>query len=103
MYGEMTAAELEERLVKGDSLQLVDVRELEEWQEGHVAQAKHIALSELTGRLDELEKNDQPIYIICRSGNRSGKACDFLSGQGYEVVNILGGMMSWSGEVAIGD
>jgi len=103
MYGELTAVELEERLARGESLQLVDVRELEEWQEGHVAQAKHIALSELTGRLDELEKNEQPIYIICRSGNRSGKACDFLSGQGYEVVNILGGMMSWPGEVAIGD
>jgi len=103
MYAELTAVELEERLAKGESLQLVDVRELEEWQEGHVAQAKHIALSELTGRLDELEKNEQPIYIICRSGNRSGKACDFLSGQGYEVVNILGGMMSWPGEVAIGD
>ncbi|MCQ6557820.1 rhodanese-like domain-containing protein [Paenibacillus mendelii] len=103
MYDEITASELETKLRNGEKLQVVDVRELDEWQDGHIAQAKHIALSEITGRLDELDKNDQPIYMVCRSGNRSGKACDFLSAQGYQVINMLGGMMSWPGEVVEGD
>ncbi|UVI33624.1 rhodanese-like domain-containing protein [Paenibacillus spongiae] len=97
------ASELETKLRNGEKLQVIDVRELDEWQDGHIAQAKHIPLSGLVARLDELDKNDKPIYMVCRSGNRSGKACDFLSAQGYQVINMLGGMMSWPGEVVEGD
>lgn len=103
MYGEITASELESRLRQGEKLNLVDVRELDEWQSGHIAQAQHIPLSEFVDRMDELNKDDQPIIFICRSGGRSGKVCDYLAPQGVQVVNVLGGMLSWPGDVVTGD
>jgi rhodanese-related sulfurtransferase len=103
MYPEMTAAELDEQLKAGKTLNLVDVRESDEWQEGHIQEARSIPLSELQERLDELQQGDQDIVLICRSGGRSGKACDFLQAQGYKVVNVTGGMLQWPGEVATGE
>ena len=49
---------------------LLDVREQDEWDAGHAPDALHIPMSELAGRLEELP-NDQDVYVICRSGNRS--------------------------------
>ena len=45
-----------------------------------------------------LNKNET-YYFICRSANRSGMVCDFLNPQGYHGINILGGMIEWTGEV----
>jgi rhodanese-related sulfurtransferase len=103
MYGEITASELETRLREGEKLSVIDVRERDEWQSGHIAEAHSIPLSELVERLGELGDYEEPIYFVCRSGNRSGKACDYLSAQGYEVVNVLGGMLSWPGDAVTGD
>lgn len=103
MNGEITAAELETRLREGEKLSVIDVRELDEWQSGHIAEARHIPLSEFVERVGELNALEEPFYIVCRSGNRSGKACDYLTAQGYEAINMVGGMLSWPGEVATGD
>ncbi|MFD0711372.1 rhodanese-like domain-containing protein [Paenibacillus sp. GCM10027626] len=103
MNKEITTDQLAAKLNAGDGLQLIDVRELDEWEDGHIAEAKHIALSELTERVSELDESHSPIYIICRSGNRSSKACGYLTAQGYDVINVLGGMMSWTGDVVTGD
>ncbi|CAM4271991.1 rhodanese-related sulfurtransferase [Paenibacillus endophyticus] len=102
MYPEISAAELETQLKDGKSINLIDVREPDEWQEGHIKEARSIPLSELQDRISELQQGDQEIVLICRSGGRSGKACDFLQAQGYKVVNVTGGMLQWSGEVAFG-
>ncbi|MDQ8735250.1 rhodanese-like domain-containing protein [Paenibacillus sp. LHD-38] len=102
MYPEMTAAELDIQLKKGKKLNLVDVREPDEWQEGHIKEARSIPLSELQERINELQQGEQDIVLICRSGGRSGKACDFLHNQGYKVVNVTGGMLQWPGEVVYG-
>jgi rhodanese-related sulfurtransferase len=103
MYPEMTAAELDDQLKAGKTLNLIDVREPDEWQAGHIQEARSIPLSELQERLDELQQGEQEIVLICRSGGRSGKACDFLHAQGYKVVNVTGGMLQWPGEVALGE
>jgi len=103
MYAEITTAELESQLREGKTLNLVDVREPDEWQEGHIKDARSIPLSMLQDRMDELKQGEQEIVIICRSGGRSGKACDFLDSQGYKVVNVAGGMLQWQGDVAVGE
>ncbi|WP_419873187.1 rhodanese-like domain-containing protein [Candidatus Pristimantibacillus sp. PTI5] len=102
MYPEMTAAELAIQLKEDKPLNLVDVREPDEWQDGHIKEARSIPLSELQERINELKQGDQDIVLICRSGGRSGKACDFLHAQGYKVVNVTGGMLQWPGEVVYG-
>lgn len=103
MYGEITASELETKLREGEKLSVIDVREPDEWQSGHIGEAVSIPLSEFVERVGELHAFSEPFYLVCRSGNRSGKACDYLAAQGYEVVNMIGGMLSWPGKVVTGE
>ncbi|MDQ0089122.1 rhodanese-related sulfurtransferase [Paenibacillus anaericanus] len=95
---EITPTELSNRLNIGEAPVIIDVREPAEWAEGHIAGAKHIPLGQLTGRLDELDK-DIEMIIVCRSGGRSGLACELLSEHGFDVVNMTGGLMSWNDEL----
>lgn len=75
--------------------QLIDVREADEYADVHAANAKLIALSEFTSRVGELD-TDRDIYIICRSGNRSGQACEYLEqAHGVEAINVAGGTIAW--------
>lgn len=104
MYPEWTTTELAERLKKGERLNLVDVREPDEWQAGHIAEARLIPMSQLAERVSELFENDEEeVVLICRSGGRSTRVCDYLAQQGYSVINVAGGMLSWDGEVVTGD
>lgn len=75
---------------------LLDVRELDETAEGIIEGAHLIPLGQLPGQIHQLPK-DEVIYVICRSGNRSRKACDFLGDQGFQCVNMTGGMKSYTG------
>jgi rhodanese-related sulfurtransferase len=74
---------------------LLDVREPDEWAAGHVEGAVHVPLAEVPGRLAELPDAD-PLYILCRSGNRSGRATAWLNQQGLSTVNVAGGMQAWA-------
>ena len=76
---------------------LLDVREADEWAAGHAPTARHLPMSELTGRLDELPEDD-PLYVICRSGGRSARVVAYLANQGYPAVNVDGGMQAWSAQ-----
>jgi len=73
---------------------LVDVREDEEWEAGHIEGALHVPMSELADRLGELPTGQ--LTIVCRSGNRSGKVTSWLLGRGIDAVNMSGGMLAWS-------
>ena len=73
---------------------VLDVREDDEWAAGHVAGATHIPMGDLPARLGELPK-DGPIFVVCRSGNRSGQMADFLRQQGFSAINVAGGMVDW--------
>ena len=76
---------------------LLDVREEQEWVAGHAPTARHLPMSELTGRLGELP-DDDPLYVICRSGGRSARVVAYLAAQGYPAVNVDGGMQAWSAQ-----
>lgn len=97
------ASELETRLREGEKLTVIDVREPDEWETGHIKEAISIPMSVFVERIGELSDLEEPLYLVCRSGNRSGRVSDYLSTQGYEVVNVLGGMLSWPGEVVTGE
>jgi rhodanese-related sulfurtransferase len=74
---------------------LLDVREGDEWEAGHAPTAQHIPMSELTARIGELP-DDDPLYVVCRSGGRSARVVAYLAGQGYPAVNVDGGMQAWA-------
>ena len=57
--------------------------------------AVHIPLADLPARIGELPEVDGTLPIMCRSGNRSGRAVQWLVAQGYDVVNAEGGMLAW--------
>ncbi|WP_409370568.1 rhodanese-like domain-containing protein [Lysinibacillus sp. 38-6] len=95
---EILAKEVQEALAQGQTLKLIDVREVEEVQEGHIPGVIHMPLGLLEFRMHELNKNE-PYIIVCRSGARSGRATQFLESQGFDVTNMVGGMLAWEGEV----
>ncbi len=86
-----------EALSSNDGAQLVDVREPEEWAETGVPQgAVLIPLGDLESRAASELAADRPVYVICRSGNRSQTASDILVGLGFaEVYNVGGGITAW--------
>ncbi len=73
---------------------LLDVREYEEFASGHAPTAVHLPMSVLMGRVDELDKR-QTLMCICRSGNRSRQVAAWLISQGYDAINVVGGMSAW--------
>ena len=73
------------------NIDVLDVREQEEYDALHLDGVRLLPLSELADRYQELEL-DQPYYVICKSGRRSARACQFLGEQGYDVTNVQGGM-----------
>ncbi len=75
-------------------LQLLDVREDDEWNAGHIAGAQHIPLGELRERLAEVPK-DRTILAVCRHGNRSESATRGLRTLGYTVESLEGGVTAW--------
>lgn len=73
---------------------LLDVREHAEWMAGHAPNATHLPMSELPGRVHELPSSGR-IVVVCRSGNRSAQVTGWLARQGYDAVNMTGGMGAW--------
>jgi rhodanese-related sulfurtransferase len=82
-----------------DGVVLIDVRTIEEYNSGHIPEAKLFPLQTLEAQLGELDK-EKEILVICRSGNRSQSASDILINNGFKTVyNVEGGMQSWNYEV----
>ena len=79
------------QLYQKESLSVLDVREVEEFEALHLEGAHNFPLSQLTDTFEQLDK-DNLYYVICKSGMRSARACQFLAEQGYEVINVQGGM-----------
>src|SRR5665213_1105382 len=92
---EISASEAFE-LLDGDAI-LLDVREENEWEAGHAPMASLIPLAELPDHLDELPR-DNLIVCTCRSGGRSLRAATYLQQNGFDVVNLTGGMLAWFAE-----
>ncbi len=73
---------------------IIDVRQPDEYDEAHVPGAQLIPLGDVPDRIHELP-DVRPLFLICRSGARSGQAGEFLMAQGYDVVNVAGGTLAW--------
>jgi rhodanese-related sulfurtransferase len=79
--------------------QLIDVREPNEFDAGHVLGARNIPLSQMKTRMKEI-RPDKPVYLYCQSGMRSGRAAQVLHRKGYkELSHLKGGFKKWSGKV----
>jgi rhodanese-related sulfurtransferase len=95
---EITAKEVETLLNEGTPINIIDVREVDEVAAGKIPGAVNIRLGLLEFRMHDLDKAKEYI-MVCRSGGRSAQATQFLEYQGYNVINMTGGMMSWEGKV----
>ena len=82
------------QLYQNEQLSLVDVREVDEFESLRLEGARNLPLSQLADTYEQLDK-DQLYYVICKSGMRSARACQFLAEQGYDVINVQGGMTAF--------
>ena len=82
------------QLYQKESLSVLDVREVEEFEALHLEGAQNLPLGQFADIYDRLDK-DLLYYVICKSGMRSARACQFLAEKGYDVINVQGGMTAF--------
>jgi len=75
---------------------VLDVREPYEWAAGHIEGALHIPMGEIPARVGELDSQVRTL-VVCHVGARSARVTAWLHQQGYDVVNLAGGMDAWEG------
>jgi rhodanese-related sulfurtransferase len=92
VIAEISVDELEERLVEG--ARLIDVRQPYEFDEMRVSGAVLVPLATVPDNVDAF-RSEEPVYVICKTGARSARACEFLAAQGVEAVNVAGGTLAW--------
>ena len=97
---EITATELKQRLDRGDDLQIIDVREPNEYEVARIPDAKLIPLGQVVGRKDEIDEGRETV-VHCKGGVRSAKAIEALTRAGFKgkLVNLKGGITAWSNDV----
>ncbi|MGA8246338.1 MAG: rhodanese-like domain-containing protein [Nocardioides sp.] len=76
-----------------DGLLVLDVREQDEWDAGHVEDSLHVPLMTLGERFAEVGSGQ--VLVVCRTGHRSAHATAYLVDQGLDAVNLEGGLMAW--------
>lgn len=95
----ISAAEVKRRMEAGEHLHLIDVREDEEFASGRIPGSRLVPLSRLPLVWREMDP-DQEMILICRSGNRSRQACEYLSLKGFtRLYNMEGGLLEWTGDL----
>lgn len=94
----ISTEEVQRKLENGEQLNIIDVREVDEYLSGHIPSSINMPLSLLEFRVNELSK-DKPYVIVCLAGGRSAQATMFLESKGYDATNMTGGMSAWSGEI----
>jgi rhodanese-related sulfurtransferase len=90
----LTVADAKSRIDSKEPPFILDVRQPDEFQSGHIAGAKLIPLGDLQKRMSELPK-DTEILCVCRSGARSSSAVSQLTRAGFNAINLRGGMIGW--------
>ena len=86
---------IEELAAARESGLLVDVREPDEYFDGHVPGAVLIPMGQLANRMGELDKTS-PVFVVCASGNQSSAMTDLLRGAGFDAVSVAGGTAAWT-------
>jgi rhodanese-related sulfurtransferase len=79
-----------------EAVVLLDVREDDEWQRGHAEGAQHIPMGDVPARIAEID-TDATLYVVCHAGGRSQRVAQYLARNGYEPINVTGGMLAWAG------
>lgn len=81
--------------------QLIDVREPNEYNGGHILGARNIPVTQMKQRMKEI-RPDKPVYLYCQSGLRSGRAAQMLYRKGYrDIYHLQGGFKKWTGKIKI--
>ncbi|HAW19954.1 MAG TPA: NADH oxidase [Flavobacteriales bacterium] len=95
---EISVTELKARMDRGDDLQLIDIRETNEFDFCNIG-GELIPMGELMGNLDRLSK-DKDVILHCKAGGRSASMTQALMARGYSnVINLAGGILAWSDEI----
>ena len=97
---EITATELKQRIDRGDDLQIIDVREPNEYDIARIPGTRLIPLGQVTQRMAEIEEGRETV-VHCKGGVRSARAIEALRGSGFKgkLVNLKGGITAWSNDV----
>ena len=82
-------------LLRGGAIQLIDVRQPEEYAAGRIAGARLIELAELPSKAQTIDP-DRPLVFYCRSGSRSAMATEAFIRAGFEAHNMAGGLLDWA-------
>lgn len=92
----ITVTELHKLQESTPALQLIDVRETDEFTEAHAVGATNIPLSELINRFSEIDTTHN-VYVICRSGIRSAQAAEYINQvtSSDKAINVAGGTLEW--------
>ena len=98
---EMTAAELKSRLDSGENIQIIDVREPNEYEIARLPDTKLIPLGQVVNRMSEIDASRATTIVHCKGGVRSAKAIEALKQAGFSgrLINLKGGITAWSNEV----
>lgn len=93
----------QEEFIRGyRKAQLIDVREPNEFESGHILGARNIPLTQLKMRMKEI-RPDKPVYLYCQGTSRSGRAAQILYKNGYkELYQLKGGYKNWTGKIKVG-
>jgi rhodanese-related sulfurtransferase len=78
-----------------DDVQIVDVRESNEWDAGRIDGSRHVPADELADKLDSLDRT-LPVVTVCRSGSRSGMVARYLQAEGFDAESLEGGLLAWT-------
>ena len=97
---EITVSELKARLDAGDDIQLIDVRQPDEYAFARIEGAKLIPLGSIPTRKDEIDETRETV-VHCKMGGRSARAIEFLEQSGFKgkLSNLVGGITAWSNEI----
>src|SRR5258707_14422310 len=97
---EITPTELKQRLDNGDDIQIIDVREPNEFEIGRIPGSVLIPLGQVMGRMSEIDPERETV-VHCKMGGRSAKAIEALKRTGFtgHLINLKGGITAWSNEV----
>lgn len=97
---EITVKELKAKIDAGEDIQLIDVRQPNEWEFAKIEGAKLIPLAEVVKRMDEIDDSKETI-MQCHAGGRSARAIMALQQAGFtgELKNLRGGIGAWSDEI----
>ena len=92
---EINVLEIKSRFDSNENLTIIDIRELDELEICKIEKSIHIPMVEIPNHISELNKDDE-LIILCKSGSRSARVCQFLGLKGFNnVKNLNGGILEW--------